>query len=177
MSWPNDISRKKRGGHLELQSEDKGKSISSDEARHLVAFRIGPEEFGIDISEVKEIIRVDFITRVPNTPEYVEGVLNLRGKIIVIVNLAKRIGLPVKERDEETRILVIESEEQVVGVVVDSSNDVIKIPSSKIEEAPKIITDKVNAEYIKNVGILDERLIIMLDLQSLLFNRAEPGKT
>lgn len=152
---------------MEEKKEEEIKS--NDTERQVVVFKLADEEFGVSIDEVREILKMDFITRVPNTESHIVGVLNLRGKILVIVNLAKKLSLKEKEADKNTRILIVESEEESAGVIVDSATEVMKIPESCIEPAPSVITQKINAEYIESVGIVDERLIIMLDLKKLLF--------
>ncbi len=136
--------------------------------RQLVVFSLGNEEFGVDISDVKEIIKLETITKLPNTDSYIDGIINLRGGIVVIIDLAKKIGLVPSQRGKNTRILVMEIAGSMVGFVVDSCNEVLRITGDKIEEAPRIITDKINADYLQGVGILDERLIIIIDLGSVL---------
>ncbi|MCX7984317.1 MAG: chemotaxis protein CheW [Bacteroidetes bacterium] len=142
---------------------------NSDELLQLVSFNIGDEEFGVDILKVQEINRMLTITRVPNAPEYVEGVINLRGKVIPVVNLRKRFGLPPKEADKNTRIIVIELNGKTVGFVVDSVREVLRIPKSVTEPPPALAT-RINAEYITAVGKLDDRLLTLLDMEKVLSN-------
>ena len=138
------------------------------EERQIVIFNIGKEEFGVNITEVREIIRMEQITKIPNTESFIEGVINLRGGIIVVIDLAMKLGLPDKEVDKNTRIIVIEVNDNTVGMVVDSATEVLRLKSDQIEPAPAVITEKIDSDYIEGVGILDERLLILLDLAKVL---------
>lgn len=140
---------------------------AKDELLQLVSFTIGEEEFGVDILKVQEINRMVEITRVPNAPEYVDGVINLRGKVIPIINLRRRFGMPRKEKDKDTRIIVVELREKVLGFVVDFVSEVLRIPSSVTEPPPSIIAG-IKAEYITAIGKLEDRLLILLDLERVL---------
>ncbi len=148
-----------------MTEEKKNRAYSE---RQIVIFGIGPEEFGVDISEVREIIKLEEVTRLPDTEEYIDGVINLRGKIIVVVDLSKKLGLKAKDRGKDTRIIVIEIGSNLVGMVVDCCNEVMRLPSDKIEPAPEMVSRKINSAYLEGVGILGERLIILLDLASVL---------
>jgi purine-binding chemotaxis protein CheW len=133
----------------------------------LVTFSIGDEEFGVDILKVQEIIRTMEITRVPKAPAFVEGVINLRGNVIPIVDLRKRFGLETRKHDKHTRIIVIEISGMVVGFVVDSVSEVLRIPASTVEPPPPVVAG-LESEYISGVGKLEDRLLILLDLDRLL---------
>jgi len=133
----------------------------------LVTFSIGEEEFGVEILKVQEIIRMLEITRVPKAPDFVEGVINLRGKVIPVIDLRLRFGLQAKGHDKKTRIIVIEINQMIVGFVVDSVSEVLRIPAGTIEPPPPVISG-LDSEYISGVGKLDDRLLIMLDLNRLL---------
>ncbi|MFW6324057.1 MAG: chemotaxis protein CheW [Desulfovibrionales bacterium] len=133
----------------------------------LVTFSIQDEEFGVEILKVQEIIRMMEITRVPRAPEFVEGVINLRGKVIPIIDLRKRFGLEPKDRDKNTRIIVIEISSMIVGFIVDSVSEVLRIPTSTIEPPPPVVAG-LDSEYISGVGKLEDRLLILLDLNRLL---------
>ena len=141
---------------------------ASGDLLQLVVFQLGGEEFGVEIMQVQEIIRMPEITRIPQSPEYVEGVINLRGKIIVVINLDTKFGLHSKELDEDSRIIIVEVGDNVVGMVVDSVSEVMRLASSSVEPAPEIISTKIKADYLKGVGKLDERLLILLDLERVL---------
>ena len=135
----------------------------------LVTFSIGEEEFGVNILQVQEIIRTMDITKVPRAPEFVEGVINLRGKVIPIVDMRSRFGLESKEHDKYTRIIVIEIEMIIVGFVVDSVSEVLRIPANSVQPPPPVVAG-MDSDYIDGVGKLDDRLLILLDLDSLLDN-------
>ena len=141
---------------------------ASDDLLQLVVFQLGGEEFGVEIMQVQEIIRMPEITRIPQSPEYVEGVINLRGKIIVVINLDTKFDLHSKELDDDSRIIIVEVGDNVVGMVVDSVSEVMRLASSSVEPAPEIISTKIKADYLKGVGKLDERLLILLDLERVL---------
>ncbi len=144
------------------------KGISqADEILQLVSFKIGEEEFGVDILKVQEINRMDQITRVPNAPDYVSGVMNLRGKVIPIIDLRKRFRLPKKDRDKDTRIIVVELRSRVVGFLVDAVNEVLRIPKSVTEPPPPMVAG-IGSEYITAVGKLEDRLLILIDLEKIL---------
>jgi purine-binding chemotaxis protein CheW len=151
-----------------MTAQEKTTKKKDEYERQVVVFKLADEEFGVNISEVKEIIRIELITKIPNSAEYIKGVINLRGKIIVIVDLALVLGLPPKKTDNETRIIVIELEESTIGMIVDSATEVLRLSSNQIEAAPQIITKKINADYIEGVGMLGERLLILLDLIKVL---------
>lgn len=138
-----------------------------DELIQLVTFSIGEEEFGVDILKVQEIIRTMEITKVPRAPEFVEGVINLRGKVIPIVDLRKRFGLETRDHDKHTRIIVIEINQMIVGFVVDSVSEVLRIPANTVEPPPPVVSG-LESEYISGVGKLQDRLLILLDLNRLL---------
>ncbi|AGW13488.1 MAG: chemotaxis protein CheW [Desulfovibrio sp.] len=137
------------------------------ELLQLVTFSIGDEEFGVDILKVQEIIRTMEITKVPRAPEFVEGVINLRGKVIPILDLRRRFGLASREHDKHTRIIVIEINNMIVGFVVDSVSEVLRIPASTVEPPPPVVAG-LESEYISGVGKLEDRLLILLDLDRLL---------
>lgn len=138
-----------------------------DELLQLVTFSIGEEEFGVDILKVQEIIRTMEITKVPRAPEFVEGVINLRGKVIPIIDLRRRFGLSSKAYDNHTRIIVIEINSMIVGFVVDSVSEVLRIPVSTVEPPPPVVAG-LESDYISAVGKLQDRLLILLDLDKLL---------
>jgi purine-binding chemotaxis protein CheW len=138
-----------------------------DELLQLVTFSIGEEEFGVDILKVQEIIRTMEITKVPRAEAFVEGVINLRGKVIPIIDLRRRFGLDSKIHDKHTRIIVIEINNMIVGFVVDSVSEVLRIPAGTGEPPPPVGAG-VDSEYISGVGKLQDRLLILLDLDKLL---------
>lgn len=133
----------------------------------LVTFGIGEEEFGIDILKVQEIIRTMAITKVPNSPPYVEGVINLRGKVIPVIDLRGRFNMEYRTHDSHTRIIVLQIHGMIVGFVVDEVSEVLRIRSNTVEPPPPVVSG-IESEYIKGVGKLDDRLLILLDLDKLI---------
>lgn len=140
----------------------------ADELLQMVVFQLGGEEFGVEIMKVQEIIRMPEITQIPQSPEYVEGVINLRGRIIVVINLDKRFNLVSKDIDDDSRIIVVEIGDNVVGMIVDSVNEVLRIQKSSVDPAPELVMSNVSREYITGVGKMDDRLLILLDLGKVL---------
>ena len=133
---------------------------------NLLAFMFGDEEFGLDILRVQEIIRIQPLTRVPNLPEFIDGVINLRGKVIPVVGLRKRLGLDKQLADKRTRIVVVDVHGQILGFVVDSVSEVLRIHTDTVEPTPRL--GKVDRDYISGVGKLDSRLLLLLDLEQLM---------
>jgi purine-binding chemotaxis protein CheW len=142
----------------------------------VVGFRIGNETFGVRIGSVREIVRVPEITSVPSAPETVEGVINLRGKIIPVMDLRKRFGQTEIRPDKKNRILVVELENKLVGLIVNAASEVLKIAPSEIEP-PGAVFAEGESGYVTGVGKLKGRLIILLDIAKLLqrpeFKRVE----
>ena len=139
-----------------------------NEARilQLVTFKLSSEEFGVDILKVQEIIKMMNVTKIPNAPVFIEGVINLRGKIIPIVDLRKRLGFKDQEFDKSTRIIVVELDGLVLGFIVDSVSEVLRIPEDTIEPPPSMVAG-IESEYIEGVGKLDDRLLILLELKKI----------
>lgn len=142
-----------------------GKSPEQKELQ-LVSFMLG-EDYGVPIEQVQEIIRVGSITLVPNSPEYMEGVINLRGKILPVLNLRKRLKIRDAGITKASRIVVAEINGKVIGLLVDSVSHVLKVQKDVIEPPPEEVLE-IDTDYIKGVGKLGERLIILLDLERLL---------
>ena len=137
------------------------------EVLQLVSFHVGSEEYAIDILGVQEIIRMVELTSVPNAADYVEGVINLRGKVIPILDLRARFGLPSIEKTKDTRIIVVDIADTILGFIVDSVSEVLRVPEKLIEPPPS--TGKHGgSECHKGVGRVDGRLLILLDLDLLL---------
>lgn len=133
----------------------------------LVSFKLQDEEFGVDILSVQEIIRMQPITAVPNAPVFVEGVINLRGRVIPIIDLRKRFGLKHKGHDKATRIVVVMIEQITVGLVVDEVSEVLRLSADTVEPPPPIVAG-IESDYIKGVGKLEDRLLILLDINKIL---------
>jgi purine-binding chemotaxis protein CheW len=136
------------------------------ELLQLVGFHVGGEEFALDIRRVQEIIRLQQLTRVPNSPDAIDGVMNLRGKIIPVIALRKRFGLEQVPADKQTRIVVVEIKGTVLGFIVDSVSEVLRIPAHTVEPPPRL--GKVEEEYVSGVGKHDDRLLILLDVDRLM---------
>lgn len=134
---------------------------------HLVGFRVGRETFGVPIHLVHEIVRVPEITAVPEAPEYIEGVINLRGKIVSVIDLRKRFGEEQIRPDRKNRVIVVESEKKLVGLIVDAASEVLKIPEAEIENPPNVF-ENGDLNYVTGVGKLKGRLIILIDLTKIL---------
>ncbi|MFH1440672.1 MAG: chemotaxis protein CheW [Candidatus Omnitrophota bacterium] len=135
----------------------------------LVIFRLRDEEFGADISSVLEISRMLDITHIPEAPGFIEGVINLRGQVIAVVDLSRKFGLKEeKELPKTARIVIVEVGPETVGLIVDEVPEVLRIAEENIESAPEIIQTEIKRDYIKGVGKLGERLVILLDLNKVL---------
>lgn len=132
----------------------------------LVVFKLGEEEYGVDILNVQEIIKMVDFTKLPNLPNFIEGVINLRGKIIPVIDLKKRFNLTAKEYTDDNRIVVIEVNGLTVGMVVDAVSEVLRISSNTIEATPAIISS-IDTEYLQGVGKLEDRLLILLDIEKI----------
>jgi purine-binding chemotaxis protein CheW len=152
----------------ERQQEDSGEI-------QLVSFFIGEEEFGADILMVQEIIRMQPITRVPNAPHFVEGVINLRGKVIPIVDLRKRMHTKGSDDPRKIRIIVVDVAGKITGFIVDAVSPVLRISQNTIEPAPSIIMADIDSDYITGVSKLGDKLLILLDFNSIL-NKTEQKK-
>lgn len=148
------------------QMREEKKQVASERVQ-VVSFRLGSEEYGVDIAQVQEIIRMVEITHVPRAPHFMEGVINLRGQLIPIIDLRTRFGMPRIDSTKNTRIVVTEIGSKRVGIVVDGVSEVLNIPLDNVEEAPEMIAG-IGTEYIQGVGKVGERLIIMLDLTMVI---------
>jgi purine-binding chemotaxis protein CheW len=144
----------------------------SHELMQMVSFVVDREEFGVEILRVQEIIRLVDITRVPHAPAFVEGVINLRGRIVPVVDLRKRFRLAARPADKDTRIIVVELVDRVVGFMVDSVREVIRVDRTLIEPPPELAMG-IDAHYITGVAKLEDRLLIMLDLDEVLTSDEE----
>jgi purine-binding chemotaxis protein CheW len=138
-----------------------------DKDIQVVGLRVGRETFGIPIGMVREIVRVPEITSVPNAPDYIEGVINLRGRIVPVVDLRKRFREVVAAPNKKNRIVVVELDGRPIGLIVNSASEVLKIPPSEIE-APHAVFQEGELNYITGVGKIRGRLVILLDLSRIL---------
>ena len=140
---------------------------STRQEKQLVVFDLAMEAYGVDIGAVREIIRMQDITRVPRTQEFVEGVINLRGKVIPVVDLRKRFGLVVSEQTADNRIVVVDIGGQDIGVVVDAVTEVLRITTDIIEPPSSVITS-ADSDYLLGIAKLESGMIILLDLERVL---------
>jgi purine-binding chemotaxis protein CheW len=135
--------------------------------KQLVIFSLAKEFFGIDISAVEGIVKIQEITRIPEMPEFMEGVTNLRGEILPVINLEKKFGIPPHKLDNESRIVVVNVGKMKVGMIVGSVSEVLTIDDSQIEPAPALVTS-INSRFITGIARIEKRLIIQLDLGLVL---------
>ncbi|MGB9840671.1 chemotaxis protein CheW [Thermovenabulum sp.] len=139
-----------------------------DLVKQYVVFKLGDEEYGIDILQVKTIEKVLPITRIPRAPHYVKGVINLRGEIIPVIDLKKKFDLKEEELTPEARIIIVSVADVTIGMIVDSATEVIQLPQDSIEPANSIKVG-INSDFIEGVGKLeDDRLLIILNLEKLI---------
>lgn len=132
-----------------------------------IVFKLGKEEYGVDIMKVHVIERYQTVTEVPNAPRYIEGVVDLRGEVLPIYNLRAKFNLPAKEPDESTKIIVAYSNGMKIGIVVDAVKEILNIDESQIEEMPKLLTG-IDRRYIKSVSKAGGRMVILIDLDLLV---------
>ena len=147
-------------------------SYSGNEVQ-LVIFKLGREEYGVSILQVQEIKRMTDIARVPHAPEYIKGVMNLRGSVLPVIDLKKRLNLPHQEYTEDTRIIIVKIDEVAVGMIVDAVSEVMAIEQENID-APDMVVSGVHADYLNGVGKLENRLIILINLESITGIGQEP---
>lgn len=133
----------------------------------LVVFKLGNEEYGVSILQVQEIKRMTEITRVPHTPDYIKGVINLRGSVLPVLDLKKRLNLPAGDLSEDTRIIIVKMNDLVVGLVVDGVSEVTAITSDQIDSSQSV-SSSVGSGFISGVGKLDNRLLILLDIEAII---------
>ena len=141
-----------------------------DASEQLVVMEIANESYGVNIGAVNTIIRMQEVTAIPRTPDFVEGVINLRGSIIPVIDLRKRFGLPVGEVTKASRIVVVDASSQMLGMVVDAVVETLRLPQNAIEP-PSPVVSTVDSAYVRGVGKHDNRLVILLDLDKVLSSR------
>ncbi len=154
-----------------LDSEEEGEVVNtSEQEEQLVIFKLGEEEFAAGIADVREIIRVPDIVAVPKAPQFVEGVINLRGTIIPVIDLRKRFEMEEKSRDDYTKVVVVEMDGLLTGLVVDSVQEVLKVFRKVIETAPDLLTASVDSRFVRGIAKAEEgeRLIIVLNVKEVL---------
>ncbi|MEE9285888.1 MAG: chemotaxis protein CheW [Dehalococcoidia bacterium] len=146
----------------------------SKSERQLVVFDLASEAYGVDINAVREIIRMQEITNVPRAAEFVEGVINLRGKVIPVVDLRRRFGLAVAEGTKDNRIVVVEVGDHDIGIVVDAVTEVMRIPANSVEPPSAVITTD-DSDYLMGIAKLEHSMIILLDLDRVLTGVQQEG--
>lgn len=140
----------------------------NDEIIQWVTFRLDEEKYGINVMQVQEVLRLTEIAPVPGSPSYVMGIVNLRGNVVTVIDARKRFGLPQKEADDATRIVIVEVNNQVIGMLVDSVAEVVNIQSSDIETSPNLGEDNESSKYIQGVYSQDEDILILVDVNKML---------
>lgn len=146
-----------------------------DNEIQLVVFKLGREEYGVSILQVQEIKRMMDITRVPHSPDFIKGVINLRGSVLPVIDLKKRLDLPPADYTDDTRIIIVKVDELVVGLIVDAVSEVSTISSGNIEP-PAMVASGVSAQYLQGVGKQDDKLLILLNLPAIVGLAAEAGR-
>ncbi|MCB1191878.1 MAG: purine-binding chemotaxis protein CheW [Leptospiraceae bacterium] len=132
----------------------------------LVSFNLGKEEFGLDIMQIQEIITLPSVTKIPRAPGFIEGIIDLRDSVLPVVDLRKKLLLPPKEFDEETRVLVVTLKNFMIGLIVDFVTEVLRLQNEKIEATPNMISD-VDTEYVKGISRIKRGLILILDVEKI----------
>jgi purine-binding chemotaxis protein CheW len=140
---------------------------ANDPITQWVTFFLDNEKYGIKVMQVQEVLRMTEIAPVPGAPHYVLGIINLRGNVVTVIDSRKRFGLPDKEPDDSTRIVIIEAGDNVVGILVDSVAEVVDLRGSEIETAPNVGTDE-SSKYIQGVSSQRQELLILVDVDKLL---------
>lgn len=150
----------------EIRSSNK-KTGEKDEVLQWVTFKLENEVYGINVMQVQEILRYSEIAPVPGAPLYVLGIINLRGNVVTVIDTRARFGLERCDITDNTRVVVIESEKQVIGILVDSASEVVYLKASEIDEAPNVGNEE-SAQFIQGVSNRDGELLILVDLDKLL---------
>jgi purine-binding chemotaxis protein CheW len=140
---------------------------SNDEVLQWVTYRLDDETYGINVMQVQEVLRYTEIAPVPGAPGYVMGIINLRGNVVTVIDTRSRFGLPPADVTDNTRIVIIESEEQVLGIMVDSVAEVVYLKTSEIDSAPSVGTEE-SAKFIQGVSNRGDQLLILVDINKLL---------
>lgn len=154
-----------------ISSTSNAQQTQPGEQLQLVSFMVGDELFAVDILRVHEINRMMALTKVPQSPPGVEGVINLRGRIIPVLDLRKQFGFDAHEADEQSRIIVIEVRDTTIGFIVDSVREVMRINRNIVEPSPQMGTT-IDSSYVAGVAKLDDQLLILLELENLMSNES-----
>lgn len=153
----------------DLETKIGGKDEGIEEEKQHVTFLIGEETYGIEVLKVQEIIGMTEITHVPNTASFMEGVINLRGSVVPVVDMRKKFNMEEREYDSYTVIIIVEVNNRLVGMIVDSVSDVMNIPISSIQSTPHFTT-RIETDFIKGIGQVNNNLVIILDVGAILSN-------
>ena len=151
----------------EIKGKEKKKDADIEELEQYVTFMIGSETYGVEVLRVREIIGMTDITHVPNSMDFMKGVINLRGTVVPVVDMRKKFRMDEREYDIFTVILIVEIKGTLIGMIVDSVSDVIGLPSESIQDTPHFSAN-IEADYIKCIGKSDEDLVIILDADRIL---------
>lgn len=164
----NELVNQQEQADLKAAGEEDEDRVAEGSIIQLVSFVLEDVEYGVDILAVHEILRFPEITRLPNTPEFIKGVINLRGNVIPVVDVRKRFGFPKGRITDLTRIIVIETNDKLTGLMVDNVHQVVRISQSNVDP-PSALIEGVSEEYIWGIGRLKDRLIVILNLSNILF--------
>ena len=150
-----------------MEPKVKGRALEGEGTKKFISFTVGEEEYGLELLRVREVIRVRETTWLPRAPSFVKGIINLRGDVIPIVDLRDKLGLPSRPAEADTRIIVVEVEARLIGMVVDSASQVVRIPAAQIDPPP-LLLGGLPQEYISGVGKLDDRLVTLVNVDRIL---------
>jgi purine-binding chemotaxis protein CheW len=150
-----------------LQKKPVSEQSRSRDLLQLVTFGLGSEEYAVDILKVREINRPREITKIPNAPPYLDGVINLRGRVIPVINLRKNFSLPHRENDGRTRIMIMDMQGLTIGVVVDYVSEVLRISPDIVDPAPAMASEDAGNDFIRGIAKMEDRLVILVDLDSI----------
>jgi len=164
----NELINKKEQLNIQIEGEEEEKLIAEGSIIQLVSFVLEDVEYGVDILAVHEILRFPEITRLPNAPDFIKGIINLRGNIIPVVDVRKKFGFSKAEITDLTRIIVIETNDKLTGLMVDNVHQVVRITQNNVDPPSELI-EGVSEEYIWGIGRLKDRLIVILNLANILF--------
>jgi purine-binding chemotaxis protein CheW len=152
--------------------------MAANATEQYVVFRLGKEEYAFDITSVKEIRDMEQVAKVHRSPSYIEGVMNLRGKLVTVVDLRKRLSIEAKERDDLSKVVVVEAPDAPVGFLVDEVTEVIRVNKGDIESAPSYVAQGLEAEYVKGIAKMGDRLITVIDPVKILeLSTDDSGRT
>ena len=151
-----------------FKKEPGGGISSNSDLLQLVTFGLDNEEYAVDILKVREINRLREITKIPNAPDYLEGVINLRGRVIPVINLRNNFGLPHQENDAKTRIMIMDMNGLTMGVIVDYVSEVLRISPDIVEPAPAMTLEKAGNSFIRGIAKMEDRLVILVDMDSIV---------